>query len=100
MNIKFSGKAYILISIFCLAAGSCTNTPAETATVDKEPTAVVIPTLTPLPTEVPIPDGYVEYLTQSGDTLEAIAAHFGVKVTEIESEESLDRVHACLCLMC
>jgi len=90
MNIKFSGKAYILISIFCLAAGSCTNTPAETVAVDKEPTAVVIPTLTPLPTEVPIPDGYVEYLTQSGDTLAAIAAHFGVKVTEIESEESLD----------
>ena len=88
MNIKFSGKVWLLISIFCLLAGSCTNTQTEIAAVDKEPTAVVTPTSTP--TEVSIPDGYVEYLTQSGDTLAAIAAHFGVEIAEIESEDTLD----------
>jgi murein DD-endopeptidase MepM/ murein hydrolase activator NlpD len=34
----------------------------------------------------------VEYFTQSGDTLDAIAAHFGVKVDDIESEGILDPV--------
>jgi len=37
-----------------------------------------------------MPEGYVEYVSQSGDTLAAIAAHFGVKITDIESEEPLD----------
>lgn len=32
----------------------------------------------------------MEYFTQSGDTLPAVAAHFSVNITEIESQEPLD----------
>jgi len=54
------------------------------------PPGGVVRAVTPQPTATPIPDGYVEYFTQSGDTLAAVAAHFGVKITEIESEGALD----------
>ncbi len=37
----------------------------------------------PTGTPTPLPDGYVDYLSQSGDTLKTIAAHFGVKVGDV-----------------
>ena len=61
--------------------------------VDQEPApTITAPKATSQPTAIPIPDGFVEYFTQSGDTLNAIAAHFGVEVAEIESEGILDPV--------
>lgn len=98
MNIKFTGKAFLFISIFCLAAASCINPQDEASVVEQEPVPTIssptatssAPTVSPLPTDPPIPDGYVEYFTQSGDTLAAIAAHFGVEITEIESEDALN----------
>jgi len=98
MNIKFTGKAFLFISILCLAAASCVSLYNEAVEVDGEPaptnfvpTATIPPpTATSQPTEVPIPDGYEEYFTQSGDTLAAIAGHFGVEIAEIESEAVLD----------
>ena len=42
----------------------------------------------------PVPDGYVSYLSQSGDTLPAVTAHFGVETGEIitEGERYSDRI--------
>ena len=58
---------------------------------DQEPAPTnIAPTVTSQPTATPIPDGIVEYFTQSGDTLDAVVAHFGVEVAEIESEGILD----------
>jgi murein DD-endopeptidase MepM/ murein hydrolase activator NlpD len=93
MNIKFTGKATLFISIFCLAAASCTNSQNEIEAVEEVTTATFpAPTASPLPTDPPIPDGYVEYFTQSGDTLPAVAAHFGVDQSDIQSEDTLDAV--------
>ena len=56
--------------------------------VGKETTPTnIIPTATLEPL---IPKGFVEYSTQSGDTLPAVAAHFGVEVADIVSESALD----------
>jgi len=91
MNIKFSGRAALIISIFCMAAASCVSTQNETASVNKEPApAIPAPAIISQLTEQPIPDGYVEYVSQSGDTLNAIAAHFGVELNEIKNEGALD----------
>ena len=95
MKIKFTGKAFLLTGIFCLAAASCTSTRDEAVVVDQESTptiTITAPTVTTQPTATPIPEGIVEYFTHSGDTLDAIAAHFGVEVAEIESEGKLDPV--------
>lgn len=57
-----------------------------------EPTAVdAQPVLTAIPTEKPAPDGFITYLTQSGDTLPVIAAHFGVEQYQIKFDGKLDR---------
>ena len=91
MNIKYTGKAFLLISIFCLAAVSCVSTQNETAQVDEAPTVTfTAPTAFLLPTATLIPDGTVEYFTQSGDTFASIAAHFRVELAEIESEDVLE----------
>ena len=42
------------------------------------------------PTSTPLPDGYLEYVTQSGDTLPVICAHFGVQPYQVISDEVLD----------
>jgi LasA protease len=57
---------------------------APTATV--EPPIVGPIQATPLPTRIPLAPGQImEYAAQSGDTLEAVAAHFNTTVTEIRS---------------
>jgi LysM repeat protein len=84
MKIKFSHKknAAILAVLLIGAAmlDACSALPAEpTAVPSPQPTATIAPTAT----ATPLPDGYVEYTSQSGDTLETIAAHFGVKVGSV-----------------
>jgi murein DD-endopeptidase MepM/ murein hydrolase activator NlpD len=96
-----------------------TPTPQEQARVQIEPTAPIVrlePSRTPTPTAIPTPtrppiqivqgltatpapiptfdlsasDGPpVLYYTQSGDTLKAVAAHFGVKTEQITSPGSI-----------
>ena len=75
-----------------------TETPTETPLESESdasseqpgvtPEAVVmatpIPTDTPLPT-IDHPDGPLLYYSQAGDTLEALAVRFGVRIDEIES---------------
>jgi len=76
-KIKFClRKPFSLMTAFLLLA-SC-NQPAAVQGVVPQPTSTPFPTATPAPTEIPVPEGYVEYFSQSGDTLEAVAAHFGV----------------------
>ena len=59
----------------------------ETPAVANTPNDPVIESM-PLPTSDVPP---VLYYSQSGDTLPAVAAHFGVKTTEITSSQSLPR---------
>jgi murein DD-endopeptidase MepM/ murein hydrolase activator NlpD len=67
--------------------GACTVNSAEPAvTASPQPTATAIPTTTP----TPLPDGYLAYESQSGDTLETIAVHFGVNTDEIIDESEHD----------
>jgi len=61
--------------------------PVPTAT--PLPSATIAPTLTPTVTPTPLPDGYTRYLSQSGDTLPVVAAHFGVQVSRIQYEGDL-----------
>ncbi len=84
MKIKLPHKkiaailAVLFISVPLL--GACSAFPAEpTAVPSPRPAATAVPTAT----ASPLPDGYVEYTSQSGDTLETIAAHFGVRVGDI-----------------
>ncbi len=66
----------IFLCVLGLSACSAFNaTPIATPT----PTATPVPTGTP----TPLPLGYVEYVSQSGDTLEVIAKHFGVAAGDI-----------------
>ncbi len=75
MKIKLLGK-WILIFLIILGLVACNSiqpdavsaTPTEQATQQPSPTATVDPK----------PVGYLEYLSQSGDTLAAVASHYGV----------------------
>jgi len=62
-----------------------TPSPTETPVVLFTPKETVLET-TPLPTSDGPP---ILYYSQSGDTLQAVAAHFDVETTEITSAESL-----------
>ena len=63
--------------------GACaTIAPEPTATPSPLPTSTVAPTAT----ATPIPDGYVTYSSQSGDTLEVVAAHFNMDVDDIVTD--------------
>ena len=79
--------AGVLLMLIGLLLAACAPAPAA-----DEPTATAPPTApangpTPLPTRGPHPPGYVfDYRAQSGDTLEAIAAHFNTTVREIRAE--------------
>ena len=64
----------------CLSSCSPVGIPeaaAPASTPEPERTA------TPAPTANLIPDGYIEYETQSGDTIPVVAAHFGVDAGSI-----------------
>lgn len=66
-----------------LVLNACSLVAADpTATPSPVPTS----TITPTPTVTPLPDGTVEYYTQSGDTLDTVAAHFGVSASSILSD--------------
>ena len=71
--MKFPGKR-ILIFLIVLSLAGCTAPQQKIV-----PTAVEQETAQPSPTVDPKPAGYVEYLSQSGDTLAAIASHYGVE---------------------
>ena len=73
--------------LLALVISSCSAFAAEpTATASPNPTATIVSTSTP----TPLPEGYVEYYTQSGDTLKAVAAHFGVSEYSIRTDQDLD----------
>jgi len=74
-SIHTTAGTLALMGVLMLAA-CAPLAPAPTSTPTPPPTATAASTSTP----TPLPDGYVEYISQSGDTLETIAAHFGVKV--------------------
>ena len=63
-----------------------TETPPATATVP--PTSPPPPTATPQPTQS-VNEDPILYRAQAGDTLSVVATHFGVKKSDIESEEPL-----------
>ncbi len=67
--------------------GACSAVTAEPiATASPQPTATITPTTTP----TPLPEGYIAYESQSGDTLESIAAHFGVHAGDIIDDSDRD----------
>lgn len=81
MQMKYLGKTSIIMMVFGLLMG-CTGQAA----LQSSHTATIQPTIvstTPTPTVDPLPEGYVEYLSQSGDTLAVVALHFGVEEDEI-----------------
>ncbi|MHB8807187.1 MAG: hypothetical protein ACYC59_06360 [Anaerolineaceae bacterium] len=75
MKMKFPGK-FALLSLILLGLIGCT-VPQNT-TDSSTATAEVAPQTSPTPTVDPKPEGYTEYLSQSGDTLATVASHFGV----------------------
>ncbi|KUK46684.1 MAG: hypothetical protein XD73_0426 [Anaerolinea thermophila] len=79
--MKSTGKFLLMFLLITVLVG-CSNQTVVVST----PTQSV--TLTPLPSPTatidPVPDGYIEYLTQSGDTLPVVAAHFGVEQDVIQ----------------
>jgi len=80
MKIKSTTKTIILSLLLNLVLGACAGTGLAPTIA---PSAVPEPTPTPTATPTPLPDGYVEYYSQSGDTLKVVAAHFGVKIGDI-----------------
>ena len=88
MKIKYSNKIIIVFITAVLALSACMP-PSPLPTATPAPSATAEPTVMPTPTAVPIPDGYAAYWSQSGDTLPAVAAHFGVEVSDIISEGDL-----------
>ena len=91
MKIEFTHKkmtaALAVLLMTAPLLGACTIVPKEpTATTTPQSTATITPTTTP----TPLPEGYVAYESQSGDTLETIAVHFGVSVSNIMNTSGQD----------
>jgi len=78
--------ALLLGTAFILSACGAGSTAVVQPTPSSAPE--IIATSTPEPEQAPT--GYVEYFTQSGDTLPVIAAHFGVRPDQIISDNVLD----------
>jgi len=116
MNSVFRKAAYIIILIGMFLSACGTNlwgtndpilTPTSTMTTPTGPeytptnfpvpptttqSATVTPSMTVMPTEVITPGTprpSTVYSSQSGDSLEAVALHFGVQVSDITSSGSL-----------
>jgi len=85
MKVAFRVGLYLLTTLGMLS--SACGAPAAPAAVGAAP--AVSPEgagPTPLPTRSPYPPGEIfVYLAQTGDTLEAVAAHFNTSVTEIRA---------------
>lgn len=82
MKMKLAGKwlaGILLLSILMGCRVSSNMVTGENPTGTVEVTDIPIVT----PTQDALPDDYVEYYTQSGDTLAAVAAHFGVEAKVI-----------------
>ena len=88
--MRSTGKSlaiFLLVSVLAgcsspFMAGVRTPTPAVTAT----------PAPSPIATPDPVPDGFVEYSSQSGDTLQVVAAHFGVEQSAIQFADETDEI--------
>jgi len=76
----------LLYLTLILAILICACQPASAV----EPTAVLMATTAPEITLPPLPEGFVEYFSQSGDTLQVVAAHFGVELADIRADSTLD----------
>lgn len=79
-------KAHILCAVWLTACSPAIAQSALAQPTRPNPPATRMPAITE---EAP-PDGFVAYLTQSGDTLPVIAAHFGVEPDQIVSQGRLD----------
>ena len=88
MRIKSFTKPFVTGVLALLVLSGCVPQASALAST---PTAssTAAPTAIPAATVRPIPDGYVEYLTQSGDTLPAVAGHFSVSPAAIIPEDTL-----------
>lgn len=79
------------IATLTLAPSPATDTPAPaTPTLEPPlPTSTFLPPPSPSPTALMTPAPTLFYTTQSGDTLPALAARFGVNPTDIVAPEGL-----------
>ena len=82
----------ILVFLFCvsLTLSACVGSSTVIDQPTPSPTPEIISTATPEPEETQTPSGYLQYDTQSGDTLPVICAHFGVQPHQIISDDVLD----------
>ena len=76
------GTAFLVFA--CVGCGAIIEQPTPS------PTSEGISASTPEPELTQAPTGYVEYYTQSGDTLPVIAVHFGVQQDQVISDDVLD----------
>lgn len=80
--IPWAASCALLFFSACVQEPAATI-PADTPTIAASPTSSGR-TATPLPTRLLLEPGQImEYLVQSGDTLEAVAAHFSTTVDDI-----------------
>jgi len=82
MRTAFTHKKFCLIFVLLLCCAAALNACGGA----DESTATITPSAMPSATPTALPEGYLEYFAQSGDTLVAVAAHFGVKVGDILSD--------------
>ena len=92
MRILSPAKALTLSLILIFGISACAPAPVNLpSTAIPNPTATRFPTTVPTVTPTPLPEGYVRYISQSGDTLPAVAVHFGVETTQIIGAKNLPR---------
>lgn len=91
MKTKLPHKIFVLILGTAFTLSACGGNTTINNTPTQSPPPVATSTLTPEPEKTRVPSGYVEYITQSGDTLPAICAHFGVQPHQIISDDVLDK---------
>jgi murein DD-endopeptidase MepM/ murein hydrolase activator NlpD len=80
MKMRSPGRTFLL-ALLLVGLAACTVAQPTTRDAALAATPTELPS--PTPTADPKPEGYVEYSTQSGDTLAAVASHFGVEKSEI-----------------
>ena len=85
MRTESFRKFISLTLLLAWAVIACQPVPAAV-----EPTPAPTATFTPEVTLPPVPLGFVEYFSQSGDTLKTVASHFGVELAEIRAPAGYD----------
>lgn len=84
--IKVSKAIGFVLIALSMGLGACVAGPVEDLATPEPDPGVSMSGPTPLPTRSPYPPGEIfSYPAQSGDTLEAIAAHFNTSVAEIRA---------------